>query len=381
MSWGRGCVRSERYKSRAARLPLTPIPTMPAPHLPQELIDHIISCIGGYIGGYHDPRLRAAALVCRAWVEPARRVMLRTVHLRSLRLSICAALLGLLDRTPAVAEYIKEIFWDLRDSYHTDDLVVHPLLDRISTITVKHGISQRVWIDLKWNGGGTFAAVLDRAPAIGPFVRDVQWFFDDGRQELWTDSEIVGLELARRLRRMRKLALTQTGYFPFEATAPFSRLPNAMASTSVTHLCLNCVVFSSTAEYASFISSFTRLKDLHIDHVEIKDQELADFSGSVSPPLRSVVLGPTESKLALFSYLINAPTSRPRVLTTLHAVIGLDVSGVVVNRLLQAYDATLRTLSLRGAYEIECHEDGTDALFRLDGRGHRPIILSCSDRS
>jgi hypothetical protein len=360
-------------------VPLTPIPTMTVPHLPQELIIHIISCIGGY----RDPDLRACGLVCHAWVEPARRAMFRTVHLRSLSSGVCAALLELLDRTPAVAGYIKEILWDVRHWYKSssDDPVVHSLLDRISTITVEHGISHRVRIVLKRRGGKSFARVLDRAPAIGPFVCDVVWFFDDAWRDLWTNSEFGGLDLAGRLRHVRKLTLSQTGTFPFVATAPFSRLSQAMASASVTQLCLEHVIFRSMTKYASFISSFSSLKYLYLSNVEVEDKEHLDYSGSVPSSLRSFVLGSTESKLALLSYLIGDPTSRPLGLKYLSATFGPDALGAVGSRLLQACEGTLTTLSLHGARNIRCREDSTDRLFRSVRRGHRPFLMPCSCRS
>jgi hypothetical protein len=373
MSWGRGGVRSERYKTRVGEVPLTPIRTMTVPHLPPELIVHIISCIGNY----RDSDLRACGLVCHAWVEPARRAMFRTVHLRSLSSGVCAALLELLDRTPAVSGYINEILWDVRHWYKSssDDLVVHSLLDRISTITIEHGISHRVRIVLKRSGGKGFAGVLDRAPAIGPFVRDVVWFFDDAWRDLWTNSEYGGLDLAGRLRHVRKLALSQTGTFPFEATAPFSRLSKAMASASVTQLSLEHVIFKTMVKYASFISSFSSLKYLYLSNVEIEDKEHLDYRGCVPPSLRSFVLGPTKSKLALLSYLIGNSASRPLGLSYLSATFGPDALGAVGSRLLQACEVTLTTLSLHGAHTIRSREDSTDRSFRPVRRGHRPFLL------
>jgi hypothetical protein len=346
--------------------------------LPHELIVHIIS----YIGGDRDPDLRACGLVCHAWAEPARRALFRTVHLQSESFSpdARAALLGLLDRTPAVAGYIREICWDLEMCHHLNDPVAHALLDRISTITVEHNIEHRVRIDLK-HWGKSFAVVLDKAPAIAPFVRDVEWFFDDGYPALWTHSLIGGLDLARRLRHVRKLALFQVGTLPFRATAPFGKLSDALASVPVTQLCLNSVVFSTTAEYASFVSSFLGLQDLHLSDVEIDDKEHLDYTASVPSSLRSFVLGPTQSKLALLSYLVGDSTSRPLGLKYLSATFGLDALGAVGSRLLQACEATLTTLSLHGARTIRSRENSTDASFRSARRGRRPFLLPCSYRS
>jgi hypothetical protein len=232
---------------------------MTVAHLPHELIVHIISCIGVD----RDPDLRACGLVCHAWLEPARRAMFRTVRLQSESFGpgACEALLGLLDRTLAIARYIKEILWDLEICHNLNDLAVHALLDSIFTVTVEHDIEHRVRIVLKrW--GKSFAVVLDKAPAIAPFVCDVEWFFEDGYPRLWTSSLIGGLDPARRLRHVRKLALFQVGTVPFRATAPFGKLSDALASVPVTQLCLHSVVFSTTAEHASFVSSFLGLQDL-----------------------------------------------------------------------------------------------------------------------
>jgi hypothetical protein len=337
-------------------------PQMTVPPLPQELIEHIISCIGGD----RDPDLRACGLVCHAWVEPARRAMFRTVRLQSESFGpgACAALLGLLDRTPAVATYIREICWDLQVCYNLSDPVVHSLLDRISALTIERGIEHRVRIVLKrW--GKSFAVVLDKAPAIAPFICDVEWFFDNHAPMQWTDCRCGGLDLARRLRHVRKLALFQVGTLPFRATAPFGKLSDALASVPVTQLCLNSVVFSTTAEYASFVSTFPGLKDLHLSDVEIEDKKHLDYRGfDVPPSLRSFVLGSTQSKLALMSYLLRAPALCPLLLESLSASVRPGVLGAMFDRLLSACGATLTTLSLDGASTIRSYGNGTDCPVR-----------------
>jgi hypothetical protein len=338
-----------------------PNPTMTVPPLPGELIDHIIS----YIGRHHNPDLDAAGLVCRAWVEPVRRPMFHTVRLRLFRLGACAALLGLLDRTPAVAKYIREFRWDLRAYDKLDDPVVRSLLDRIAKATVEHSISHRIQIVLKRNGGKRFAAILDRAPAIAPFVCDIDWFFDDSEPAQWTDSNVGALDLARRLRHVSKLALFQIGRKPFQATAPFDTLSETLASTSVTQLHLRSVVFSTTAEYASLVSSFPSLRDLYLSQVEIEDKGHLDNTGfDVPPSLRSFLLGSTQSKVALISYLLRAPALWPLALQSLSASVRPGTLGAMFDRLLPACGATLKTLSLDGTSTIRSHGKSADCAFR-----------------
>jgi hypothetical protein len=254
--------RAERFKGNAAGLGSTPTSAMKIPLLPQELFDHTISCIPRY-PEYMDT-LRAASLVCRAWAIPARRAIFRSIHLELAHVNACAALLQLLDETPVVALYIKEVRWHLLFCGDLNNAVVRSLIARVCFITVEHDISHSVNIVFFRSGARDFATVLDMAPALAPFVRDVMWSFNDGRPGQWTDSNVGALALARRLRNIRKVTLRQIGSCLFTATAPFGVVSDVLASASVRALHLRNVILVTMAEYTTLVSSLSRLEDLRL---------------------------------------------------------------------------------------------------------------------
>ena len=77
--------------------------------LPPELFVPIISALHADV-----PSSRNCALVCTAWVAPSRRNIFYMVRL-VLRFGHCESLLALLEHTPAIASYIREVRLVVRD--------------------------------------------------------------------------------------------------------------------------------------------------------------------------------------------------------------------------------------------------------------------------
>jgi hypothetical protein len=260
---------------------------MPIPALSQDIIDEILGWLP--LASPKDPtKLHhscSAALVCKAWLVPARRNIFRVLDLvighgwASSEDARLPRLLRILESSGDLAGSIREITWSSPyETFYFENEFPGDSLERLSYLTKKFSIMHTFDLSSESrNNAQEMLAILDR---MGPeLVGCIQ------RLRLVLNSRDVEdiISISRQLRNLVNLEVTH-----LSARSPYNAfLRDELLKEHICSLYLKMhVEFLSPAYLCSFLALFPSLVDLTLGQVALKDRSItaASLQAIATPP-------------------------------------------------------------------------------------------------
>jgi hypothetical protein len=264
---------------------------MTATRIPQDIVYDVLS----WLADEAQPRssLRAATLVCKVWLMPARRILFRDVRLRIGRpmrnggpmLPRLLRLMQASDAQGSIVSCIKCILWDLTNvnaptfCFQTD--FPPGSIEHLAHLTQEYGISH------------SFNLIDDSFMAIRPLFNESSGLVSHIHHLVWsfkhTNSETI-LGLLRQLKGLLSATLVEVDQMALLGYAYIAQ--GLSPSTLITYLNLKIALDQSAAfSICHFVAACSHLRDLslefqYLESVTMEGGESWIFADLKVPPLQ-----------------------------------------------------------------------------------------------